>query len=225
MPGFKNVVFGGEGLFVTTLTGPGSVWLQGMPPDRMINEIARRVPSGGPGVGMLMGGGGGQADDVTDVEGGDGEIDTASEADGESGNGEVDTLSEADAAIQADRNAAVSSSGIENSMGDPDSPSALFGDAAAPATEDDSSADINYGDSNEHEDNATTFSNNEQEFLDLEDSSFSNDDQKESTWEDFQEDNTSFDTEESFSGNSNDDEAGQSILDTLWDLFTGGDDE
>ena len=28
MPGFKNVVFGGEGLFVTTLTGPGTVWLQ-----------------------------------------------------------------------------------------------------------------------------------------------------------------------------------------------------
>ncbi len=26
--GFKNVLFGGEGLFVTTLTGPGKVWLQ-----------------------------------------------------------------------------------------------------------------------------------------------------------------------------------------------------
>ena len=44
LPGFKNVIFGGEGLFVTTLTGPGKVWLQGMPPDRMINEIARRWP-------------------------------------------------------------------------------------------------------------------------------------------------------------------------------------
>lgn len=29
--GIKNVVFGGEGLFVTTLTGPGVVWLQSMP--------------------------------------------------------------------------------------------------------------------------------------------------------------------------------------------------
>lgn len=29
--GVKNVVFGGEGLFVTTLTGPGTVWLQSMP--------------------------------------------------------------------------------------------------------------------------------------------------------------------------------------------------
>lgn len=26
MPGFKNVLFGGEGLFVTTLQGPGIVW-------------------------------------------------------------------------------------------------------------------------------------------------------------------------------------------------------
>ncbi|KAL7546563.1 hypothetical protein ACHAWF_009890 [Thalassiosira exigua] len=63
VPGFKNVVFGGEGLFVTTLTGPGTVWLQGQPPQRMISEIARRVPGGG-GIGLAvplpgMGGGGG----------------------------------------------------------------------------------------------------------------------------------------------------------------------
>jgi hypothetical protein len=31
-------MFGGEGLFVTTLTGPGTVWLQGQPPQRMIGE-------------------------------------------------------------------------------------------------------------------------------------------------------------------------------------------
>jgi hypothetical protein len=60
MQGFKNVLFGGEGLFITTLTGPGTVWLQGQPPQRMISEIARRVPSGG-GVGFVpvIGGGGG----------------------------------------------------------------------------------------------------------------------------------------------------------------------
>ncbi|EED90404.1 predicted protein [Thalassiosira pseudonana CCMP1335] len=63
VPGFKNVLFGGEGLFLTTLKGPGTVWLQGMPPQRMISEIARRVPSGG-GIGLAvpipgMGGGGG----------------------------------------------------------------------------------------------------------------------------------------------------------------------
>lgn len=63
--GFKNVIFGGEGLFLTTLTGPGTVWLQGQPPQRMISEIARRVPSGG-GIGLAvpipgMGGGAGDA--------------------------------------------------------------------------------------------------------------------------------------------------------------------
>jgi len=29
--GVKNIVFGGEGLFITTLKGPGTVWLQSMP--------------------------------------------------------------------------------------------------------------------------------------------------------------------------------------------------
>ena len=70
MPGFKNVLFGGEGLFVTTLTGPGIVWLQGQPPQRMISEIARRVPSGG-GLGLAIpigGSGGGEGGG----EGGDG---------------------------------------------------------------------------------------------------------------------------------------------------------
>lgn len=67
VPGFKNVLFGGEGLFMTTLTGPGIVWLQGQPPQRMISEIARRVPSGG-GIGLAvpipgMGGSGGDGGD------------------------------------------------------------------------------------------------------------------------------------------------------------------
>jgi hypothetical protein len=58
--GFANVFAGGEGLFMTTLTGPGIVWLQGQPAQRMISEIARRVPSGGGmGFGVPMGGGGG----------------------------------------------------------------------------------------------------------------------------------------------------------------------
>lgn len=67
MKGFKNVLFGGEGLFITTLTGPGVVWLQGQPPQRMISEIARRVPSGG-GIGLAVpiGGGGGGGTDSSD---------------------------------------------------------------------------------------------------------------------------------------------------------------
>ena len=31
VPGLKNMIFGGEGLFNTVLTGPGKVWLQTMP--------------------------------------------------------------------------------------------------------------------------------------------------------------------------------------------------
>ena len=60
MKGVKNALFGGEGLFITTLTGPGTVWLQGQPPQRMIGEIARRVPGrGGLAIPIPMGGGGG----------------------------------------------------------------------------------------------------------------------------------------------------------------------
>ena len=29
--GAKNIFFGGEGLFLTTVKGPGTVWLQSMP--------------------------------------------------------------------------------------------------------------------------------------------------------------------------------------------------
>ena len=59
--GFQNIIAGGEGLFMTTLTGPGVVWLSGMPPQRMIGEIARRVPSGGGGIGLGVPIGGGSA--------------------------------------------------------------------------------------------------------------------------------------------------------------------
>lgn len=31
VPGVKNILFGGEGLFNTVVTGPGHVWLQTMP--------------------------------------------------------------------------------------------------------------------------------------------------------------------------------------------------
>jgi len=75
LKGYKNVLFGGEGLFVTTLTGPGTVWLQGQPPQRMISEIARRVPSG-IGLAVPIGGMGGGGD-------GDGDGDEGSGEDGE----------------------------------------------------------------------------------------------------------------------------------------------
>jgi uncharacterized protein (TIGR00266 family) len=37
--GFKNILFGGEGLFLTTLTGPGRIWLQSMP----IENVAKLI--------------------------------------------------------------------------------------------------------------------------------------------------------------------------------------
>jgi uncharacterized protein (TIGR00266 family) len=44
--GFRNVLFGGEGLFVATLTGPGKIWLQSMPILNLAEEIARHMPGG-----------------------------------------------------------------------------------------------------------------------------------------------------------------------------------
>lgn len=37
--GVKNVLFGGEGLFNTVITGPGTVWLQSMP----VSSVARAI--------------------------------------------------------------------------------------------------------------------------------------------------------------------------------------
>lgn len=44
--GFTNALFGGEGLFLGTLTGPGKVWLQTMPFENLANAIVARVPKG-----------------------------------------------------------------------------------------------------------------------------------------------------------------------------------
>ena len=50
--GFKNVLFGGEGLFLSTLTGPGRIWLQTMPMINLAKAIApylANANSGGSG--------------------------------------------------------------------------------------------------------------------------------------------------------------------------------
>lgn len=41
--GIKNVLFGKEGLVLATLTGPGKVWIQSMPFERMLRKITRAV--------------------------------------------------------------------------------------------------------------------------------------------------------------------------------------
>ena len=45
VPGLKNMVFGGEGLFNTVITGPGRVWLQTMPLSGVAAEILKFMPS------------------------------------------------------------------------------------------------------------------------------------------------------------------------------------
>lgn len=67
--GIKNTLFGGEGLFLATVTGPGDVWLQSLPFSRFAGRINARGGTGGGkeegsvlnhvgGLGnMLMGGG------------------------------------------------------------------------------------------------------------------------------------------------------------------------
>jgi uncharacterized protein (TIGR00266 family) len=44
VPGFKNIVLGGEGLFLATVTGPGHVVLQSMPIMNLAEEIAVYLP-------------------------------------------------------------------------------------------------------------------------------------------------------------------------------------
>lgn len=46
VPGLKNMVFGGEGVFNTVITGPGRVMLQTMPICQMANSLKPFFPSG-----------------------------------------------------------------------------------------------------------------------------------------------------------------------------------
>ena len=45
VPGLKNIVFGGEGLFNTVITGPGHVWLQTMPISNVAGAIMKVFPA------------------------------------------------------------------------------------------------------------------------------------------------------------------------------------
>lgn len=46
VPGMKNKLLGGEGLFNTLLTGPGRVWLQTMPISSVAASIRPYIPTG-----------------------------------------------------------------------------------------------------------------------------------------------------------------------------------
>ena len=46
VPGVKNMLFGGEGLFNTVISGPGKVWLQTMPISNVAGILRPYLPSG-----------------------------------------------------------------------------------------------------------------------------------------------------------------------------------
>ena len=46
VPGVKNMLFGGEGIFNTIITGPGRVWLQTMPISNVAGVLRSYMPSG-----------------------------------------------------------------------------------------------------------------------------------------------------------------------------------
>jgi uncharacterized protein (TIGR00266 family) len=57
--GFKNTLFGGEGLFFATLRGPGKIWLQSLPFSRLAGRIVAAAPKTGRGgreEGSVLGG-------------------------------------------------------------------------------------------------------------------------------------------------------------------------
>ncbi|WP_342075898.1 TIGR00266 family protein [Yoonia sp. SS1-5] len=55
--GLKSMVFGGEGLFLATLHGPGTVYLQSLPFSRLADRVLRAAgPGGSKGEGSVLGG-------------------------------------------------------------------------------------------------------------------------------------------------------------------------
>ncbi|MDD5171487.1 MAG: TIGR00266 family protein [Candidatus ainarchaeum sp.] len=44
--GVKNMLFGGEGLFLATMEGPGKIWLQSMPASSVAQKIVQYIPRG-----------------------------------------------------------------------------------------------------------------------------------------------------------------------------------
>ena len=45
--GIKTSLFGGEGLFFATLTGPGKIWLQSLPFSRLAGRMLQAAPERG----------------------------------------------------------------------------------------------------------------------------------------------------------------------------------
>jgi uncharacterized protein (TIGR00266 family) len=45
--GVRNIIWGGEGLFLATCTGPGRVWVQSLPVAELAGKLAEYLPRGG----------------------------------------------------------------------------------------------------------------------------------------------------------------------------------
>lgn len=183
-----------------------------MPPDRMIAEIARRVPRGGIGPFIPIGGSaGGDAS-------ADGDSEPVEEASDESSE---ELVAASDAAVDADRQATVASSGMMDA--DADSPSALYGDAAPSNSTGSSGRDDFFGES--------TFNADEKSFGEepvfSDETSFSTEsDFDQHSQGDFFGDDTQTTTDVFDSGATavgGGEEGGSGILGTLWDLFMGDD--
>lgn len=56
VPGIANKLFGGDGLFLGTLTGPGRVWLQSLTLPGLAHQIAHYLPQNEGGGGIRIGG-------------------------------------------------------------------------------------------------------------------------------------------------------------------------
>jgi uncharacterized protein (TIGR00266 family) len=46
VPGLKNAIFGGDGIFLAVLQGPGTVYLQTLPISRLAHQISEYLPRG-----------------------------------------------------------------------------------------------------------------------------------------------------------------------------------
>jgi len=44
IPGIKNLIFGGDGIFLAALTGPGRVWLQTLPIAKLAHKLMEYMP-------------------------------------------------------------------------------------------------------------------------------------------------------------------------------------
>jgi uncharacterized protein (TIGR00266 family) len=47
IPGISNMIFGGDGIFLAALTGPGRVWLQSLPISKLAHALREYLPSSG----------------------------------------------------------------------------------------------------------------------------------------------------------------------------------